>query len=327
MGRQHRLGALAVAALALVAAACSSGGSSTAATSAAPSTAARGATSGTVTVRLTAPFTSYNNGTADDNATPNQEVVNAVQPSVAKFDDHAGVVVDSNLVSVTKTSDDPLVVTYTFNPKAVWDDGQPVGCDDVYLAWIANNGVAKGTESGGAPTALFQTASTAGWDQVGAVACSPDGRTATFTYTKPFVDWTSLVRGLVPAHVVATHAGLTAGAGIRTAYEANDADALGRIAAFWNTGFKTDKGVDPAVDLSAGPYRIDSADADQSVTLVRNDRYWGPRPAIDRVIFRVITDPTAQAQALANGEVGTSCRSPVPSPTPVALLRAGGTSR
>ena len=126
-------------------------------------------------------------------------------------------------MTVTKASDDPLVVTYAFNPKAVWDDGQPVGCDDVYLAWIANNGVAKGTDSSGAAAALFQTASTAGWDQVGSVACSADGRTATFTYTKPFSDWTSLVRGLVPAHVVATHAGLAASADIRTAYEAHDA--------------------------------------------------------------------------------------------------------
>jgi peptide/nickel transport system substrate-binding protein len=320
MGREQRLGALALAALAVVAAACSSGGSSTATstarTAAAPVTTARTATGGTVSLRLTAPFSSYNNGTADDNATPNQEVVNAVQPSVAKFDDHAGVVVDSNLVTVAKTSDDPLVVTYALNPNAVWDDGQPVGCDDLYLAWIANNGVAKGSD---ATTALFQTASTAGWDQVGAVTCSADGRTATFTYNKPFADWTSLVRGFVPAHVVASHAGLAGTNAIRTAYEAHDTDALGRIATFWNTGFKTDHGVDPTVDLSAGPYRIDSYEADQSVTLVRNDRYWGPRPAIDRVIFRVIADPTAQAQALANGEVDV-VQITSPQPDVVGLL-------
>ncbi len=312
----------AVAALA----ACSGGGSSASTSSsstAAATTAATGAaatrttTGGTVTVRLSAPFTSYNNGTADDNGASNQEVINAVQPSVAKFDDHAAAVIDPNLVTITKTSDDPLVVTYTFNPAAVWDDGQPVGCDDLYLAWIASNGTTTAPDASGAT--VFNTASTTGWDHVGAVGCSADGHTATFTYAKPFSDWKALVRGLVPAHVVATHAGVTDGAGIRAAYESHDAAALGRIAEFWNTGFKTDNGVDPTVDLSAGPYRIDNFEAEQSVTLVRNDKYWGPRPAIDRIVFRIIADPTAQAQALANAEVDV-VQITSPQPDVVGLL-------
>jgi peptide/nickel transport system substrate-binding protein len=327
VARQRRFGWWWLAAVALVAA-CSGGGSSGSTTSAplppattvATGSAASGTTTGgTVTVRLTAPFTSYNNGTADDNGASNQEVLNAVQPSVAKFDDHAAVVIDPNLVTLTKTSDDPLVVVYAFNPAAVWDDGQPVGCDDLYLAWIASNGATTAPDSSGATAALFNTASTTGWDHVGAVDCSADGRTATFTYAEPFSDWNALVRGLVPAHVVAAHAGVTDGAGIRAAYESHDAAALGRIADFWNTGFKTDKGVDPTVDLSAGPYRIDNVEAEQSVTLVPNDKYWGPRPALDRIVFRVIADPAAQAQALANGEVDV-VQITSPQPDVVGLL-------
>jgi len=81
--------------------------------------------------------------------------------------------------------------------------------------------------------------------------------------------------------------------------------------------------VDPAVDLSAGPYRIDNFEADQSVTLVRNDKYWGPRPAIDRIVFRIISDPAAQAQALANGEVDV-VQITSPQPDVVALLKGTG---
>jgi peptide/nickel transport system substrate-binding protein len=255
-----------------------------------------------VSVRLTNPFSSYNDGTADDNGLWNQEVLNAVLPTVAKFDDQGSVVVDQNLVSVTKTSDHPLVVHYAFNPAAIWNDGQPVGCDDIYLAWIANNGAT--TSSGAGTTAtLFQTASTTGWDEVSSVTCSPDGRTATLAYASPFADWESLVGGLMPAHIVASRAGLGSTAGIRAAYEAHDQATLEKIATFWNTGFKTDQPFDPAVDLSAGPFKISAIEPDQSVTLVRNDHYWGPPAHLDSVVFRVVSDGPAQVQALANREL------------------------
>ena len=133
--------------------------------------------------------------------------------------------------------------------------------------------------------------------------CSPDGRTATLTYAAPFADWPALIGGLLPAHVVAAHAGLGSTAAIRTAYEAHDNATLEKIATFWNTGFKTDNGVDPAIDLSAGPYRIGAYEPDESVTLVRNDRYWGPRPPLDSIVFRVVSDGLAQVQALANREL------------------------
>ena len=303
MRNKGRLQVAVGAGLVLVAA-CSSGRStstSTIGTSPSSSTAASAPAGGTVSVRLSNPFSSYNNGTAEDNAVWNQEVLNAVQPTVAKFDDHANVVIDEHLVEVTKTTDQPMVVEYAFNPEAAWSDGQPIGCDDMYLAWVANNGVLVASDGSGVSS--FRTASTTGWDQISSVACSPDGKEVTFTYATPFSDWKALVGALLPAHVVAAHAGLVSGAGIRTAYEGHDEATLQKVADFWNTGFKTDNGVDPAIHLSGGPYRIDSYELEQSVTLVRNDKYWGPPPPLDTIVFRVITDGTAQVQALANREV------------------------
>ncbi len=230
-------------------------------------------------------------------------MLNPVQPTLAKFDDRAAVVVDPNLVTITKTSDQPLVVSYAFNPGAVWEDGAPVGCDDMYLAWIADNGVTTNATDTGDRISLFQTASTTGWEQIHSVTCSPDGRTVTFTYSTPFADWKALVGGLLPAHVVASHVGLASAAAIRTAYEGGDQATLQKIAAFWNTGFKTDHGLDPAVDLSAGPYRIGAYQPDESVTLVRNPRYWGPPARLDSIVLRVVSDGTAQVQALANREL------------------------
>jgi ABC-type transport system substrate-binding protein len=286
-----------------VLAACTSGGSTSAPTSA-PTPASTASTNvtagGTVAVRLTNPFDSYNLNTTEGNGLWNLEVLNAVLPWVAKFDDHANAVVDKDLVTVTKKSERPLAVQYAFNPAAVWSDGQPVGCDDVYLAWVANNGLVKSTDTG---ISMFQAASTTGWDQIADVACSADGKSATLTYSRPFSDWSGLVGALLPAHVVAAHAGLSSPAAIRSAYEARDTTTLQKLAAFWNTGFTMANGLDPTVHLSAGPYRIDGYDPDQSVTLVRNERYWGPPGQLETIVFRVITDQGAQAQALANREV------------------------
>ena len=278
--------------------ACSGGGGSSHPTT--TGAAAAPVEGGTVTIPLTLPFTSYNPNTPDTNTTANTEVVNAIQPWVVKFDDHADLVVDPSLVTVTKTSDDPLVVDYAFNPAAVWSDGQPVGCDDVYLAWVADNGVVKDPATN---TPIFQTVSTTGWDQIVGITCSGDGKTATVTYGSAFSDWKSLVAELLPAHVVAGHAGLASAAGIRTAYEGKDAAALHKIADFWNTGFLTEKGLDPAVLLSAGPYRISRIDGEDGVTLVRNEKYWGPRPPLDTIQFRTVTSEGVQAQALANHEL------------------------
>jgi len=284
-------------------AATSGGGTNT--TAGGADTTVAGKSGGTVTYSLPDHFTSYNNGTAEDNLTSNQYATNQVIPNVSYFDDKGGTSINKELVDVQKTSDSPLTVVYKFNPKAAWDDGSPIGCDDMYLYWIANNGVQKTTDSSGKTISLFATASTTGFDQIKSVDCSADGKTVTYTYDTPFSDWLGIVtdQGFVPAHVVAAKAGLASAADIRKAYEANDAATLKKLADFWNTGFKTDKGVDPTVALSGGPFKISEFVPDQSLTLVRNDKYWGTPAKADKIVMRIITDDTAAAQALANGEV------------------------
>ena len=230
----------------LVAAACGGDNKNSSSTTAAPGTTSAGAATsagggatttgggadttvggksgGTITYSLPDHFTSYNNGTAEDNLTSNQYATNQVIPNVSYFDDKGGTSINKELVDVQKTSDSPLTVVYKFNPKAVWDDGSPIGCDDMYLYWIANNGVQKTTDSSGKQISLFATASHTGFDQIKSVDCSADGKTVTYTYSAPFVDWLGIVtdQGFVPAHVVAAKAGLSSAADIRKAYEAND---------------------------------------------------------------------------------------------------------
>jgi len=55
--------------------------------------------------------------------------------------------------------------------------------------------------------------------------------------------------------------------------------------------------------VGTGPYAFVSWRRGDSVTLVRNDDYWGAKPAIRDVTFRFIPDPLAEANALLSGEL------------------------
>ena len=64
----------------------------------------------------------------------------------------------------------------------------------------------------------------------------------------------------------------------------------------------------PGLLFGSGPYKLEVPPEEWepgtgSVTLVRNDRYWGPRPTFDRLVWKTIADPTAQQVSFTNGEV------------------------
>jgi peptide/nickel transport system substrate-binding protein len=52
-----------------------------------------------------------------------------------------------------------------------------------------------------------------------------------------------------------------------------------------------------------GPFKFKSWVVGQKVELVRNNKYWGKKPVISRVIIQPISNNTARLQALQNGEV------------------------
>src|SRR5688500_2364664 len=53
-----------------------------------------------------------------------------------------------------------------------------------------------------------------------------------------------------------------------------------------------------------GPFRFESYDrTNQTITLVRNDQYWGEPAKLDRLIFRVIPDENARKQELQAGTI------------------------
>jgi peptide/nickel transport system substrate-binding protein len=67
----------------------------------------------------------------------------------------------------------------------------------------------------------------------------------------------------------------------------------------WNTGL--DK--DPQKIPSAGPFKVESWEQGLSLTLVRNDKYWGTKAHLDSIVFRFLPESTNPATALQNDEV------------------------
>jgi len=282
-----------------------------------------GPSGGDITYGYEQEFFAWNSSTSDANASSNAIVLIQVQPSVSRWKGDGSLLWDLELLTEEPTvTTDPFSVTYSLNPDAAWSDGDPIDCDDFTLAWISNNSIYKqknddGTVATdpetGAELLLFNNAGTTGYEDIESLTC--DGTTITANFSTPFSDWQTLFTGLLPAHVVEREAGVE---DIIAAHDAGDEAAMAAAAEFWNTAWNLNPGeLKPEISPSGGPYDIGSWEAGQSLTLVRNDSYWGTPAQADSVVLRYIPQD-AQAQALANQEIQTM--DPQPNPDLVAQL-------
>jgi len=64
--------------------------------------------------------------------------------------------------------------------------------------------------------------------------------------------------------------------------------------------------------IGTGPYRLASFARGERIELVRNDAYWGPKPAWERVTLRLLTQDTARLAALIAGDVDAIENIPTP---------------
>lgn len=67
-----------------------------------------------------------------------------------------------------------------------------------------------------------------------------------------------------------------------------------------------EKGVDWMMNniVGTGPYKMTEYIPDDHLSFERNDDYWGEPGNVDTFTWKYITDPTAQAAAFLNGEIG-----------------------
>ncbi|HEV3471748.1 MAG TPA: ABC transporter family substrate-binding protein, partial [Actinomycetota bacterium] len=193
----------------------------------------------------------------------NGDVMFAMLPFAFHADAAGQAYLNTDLLeSAELTSENPQTITYRINPAATWDDGTPITVEDFRAQWQALSGT----------NPAFQAASNNGYNQIASVEQGADEREAIVTYSAPFADWESLFSPLYPAS---------------TNSDPN----------VFNSGWTEEP------QVTGGPFRFDSIDRTaQTITLVRNENYWGDKAKLDRIIYRVI-DLDAQVDALANDEI------------------------
>ena len=140
--RGRAIAGLAIGTAAMVAlAGCTTGGT--------PEPSESGATGegtgGTISIAQTNAATALNSATPDANLNTNGMVDylmgNGTGPGSFFYVDNEFNVVPSEVNgTVELVSEDPLVVTYTLDPEAVWSDGTPMTTTDLLLSWAIQSG-------------------------------------------------------------------------------------------------------------------------------------------------------------------------------------------
>jgi peptide/nickel transport system substrate-binding protein len=234
---------------------------------------------GTIVVAIEKTISNWLLWDEEGNTYETGEIINGIAPSAFTTLPDGEVQWNQDLFASEPklTSENPETVEYKISPNATWSDGTTIDAKDFIYNYKSNNGK-------DCPDCTV--AGTTGYDQIASVTGSADGKTVTVVYKTPFPDWKSLFSGtapLYPAHIAEKSGDINTAAGLAKAF----------------TAFKT-----AVPDWTAGPYKFGDYQKDVSVTLVPNDKWYGKtKPALDKVIFKIIEDQAQQIPAMQNKEI------------------------
>jgi len=260
--------------LALIAPACGGGGNAPSQTKAPPQSATENDINATprekiqeggkFTWPLDAIPANFNYNELDGTSFDGAHVLEALMPAPYTNDAVGAPVWNRDiLASEPKLVTEPQqVVTYQINPKAIWYDGTPITWQDFYWQWKASNGSSK----------AYQISGSQGYEDIENIAKGQNDREVVVTFKHKYADWSNVFNPFYPA-------------------------STNKDPKVFNDGWKAE----PLT--TAGPFKLGSIDVTaKTITLVRNEKWWGDRAKLDSIVFRVI-EPDAQIDALANGEI------------------------
>jgi peptide/nickel transport system substrate-binding protein len=184
----------------------------------------------------------------------------------------------------TSTSGNTQTVTYKINPKAVWSDGTPITAKDFDVSYRMQK--SSDPASGGCADIL----STSGYEQIKSVQGADNDKTVSVSISPPYADWKNLFSGaqnpLFPAHLM-------------------DKPTPAEICQEVSAGWPIASGL-PG-DVSGGPWQLKKANIDtaqQTVILTPNDKWWGQKPNLARLIVKAVkNDPNTFVPGLKSGEL------------------------
>ncbi|WP_433432809.1 ABC transporter family substrate-binding protein [Nonomuraea sp. CA-141351] len=242
---------------------------------------------GTLTLAISQWPAQWNGNHIDGNQAETATMLDVFMPQLMLSDESAVMTANPDFVTGIKedTSSGKQVITYTLNDKAMWSDGTPITWKDLEATWKADSGQDKG----------FKPASTDGWDKIESVEKGDTDKVAVITFAKPYSEWQGMF---------------------------NRATSHLFPAAHMSTPEQFEKDYLQKIPVTSGPFKVESIDeGTKTLTLVRDDKWWGRKPKLDKIIFRAISDPAAEVNAFANGELDAVAIAPG---APADLARAKG---
>ncbi len=292
-------------------------------------TPAQAATRSTIVIHDTNALTSFNNGQPDTNLTINGKVGNLTGIGFYYINDQKNVVRNTTFGSfkIVKNNATDFRIAYTINKGLVWSDGTPINGEDLLLSHVLSSNVYSKAAGLGDPdgddTPAFDSNGYGGTyndNVVGEPTLSDDKMTLTLQFKQKIANWDLYGPGPSPVHTLVLLAegkkGLqsvkdneAARDRFVAAYKSKNTAVLKAMGKVWSDAYditQVDATTNPLLWVGNGGFTVDSAVTKSSVTLKVNPKYnSGPKLSgtIDTVIFKFISDGTAAAQALANGEL------------------------
>ncbi len=160
---------------------------------------------------------------------------------------------------------DGLSWTFQLRDDAKWSDGQAITSDDVVFTF---NDLVLKKELGATGAGNFSAVQSVE---------APNPTTVKFNLSRPF-------------SALASYLAYNAGILPRHAFQ-GQADPWAFTA--FNKG----------MPISSGPFKVEAYTSGQSVALTRNDAYFGGKPNLDKLVFKVVPDANTQIAQALSGEL------------------------
>ena len=313
---------------------------------------ANAATRSTVVIVTSNSLTGLNPSVDEMNLTINGDVNYLSNFGFYYYDNSPKLVKNTTFGNYQIISQKPFKVRYTVNPGKVWSDGTPITAVDLLLTHVtSSSSYSLGAGLGDPKSAEVKP----GFNSLGYGAVydthhvylptlSADKMSLTIEYDTAIPDWEINAPGPAPVHALvlmaegkkslqSAAANLAAKAKFEKAFFAYDKKLMAAMGKVWSNDYNVKEvtaSTNPLLLVGNGAYKVRSAVANGTITLVENPRHKtnpsGPKTnGIKTVQFRIIDNATAAAQALRNQEVDVYAGQPTADS--VAQLRAIPTAK
>lgn len=206
-----------------------------------------------------------NNGNSADNTALHRPIDQAGTWGCWNFDFEGTATPNKDFCEDVKSEvkDGKQTITIKVNEKAAYNDGTPIDVKAFENTWNMLKGENKDID----------IVSSGAYEFVESVKAGSSDKEVIVTTTQPVYPLDALFTGLIHPAV--------------------------NTPAIFNEGFTGD--MHP--EWMAGPFKLDQYDsAAKTVTLAQNDKWWGTKPVLDKVVFRQLESSAAIA-AFKNGEI------------------------